>query len=59
MQVNQSPKKLHQLIIITLLFLPKFLLANGFEKIIKDPLTLMFVLVIESTTVLFQNKLNR
>lgn len=59
MQVNQFPKKLHQLLIVILLFLPNFVLANGFEKIIKDPLTLMFVLVIASTTVFFQYKFDR
>ncbi len=59
MQVNQSPKNLTQLLILILLFLPNFALANGFEKIIKDPLTLMFVLVITATTVFFQYKFDR
>ena len=41
------------------LVLPSIVLANNLEKIYKDPLTLMFIVVIAGTTAFFQFKFDR
>lgn len=45
--------------IILVLLLPKIAFASGLEKIYKDPLTLLFVIVIALATVFFQLKFDR
>ena len=42
-----------------LFLLPNLAFANGLEKIIKDPLTMIFILVIAGATAFFQTKFDR
>jgi hypothetical protein len=59
MKFNQSLKRSQSLIILILFLLPNLVFANGLEKIIKDPLTMMFILVIAGATAFFQSKFDR
>jgi len=47
------------LFLILALLAPKIAFANGLEKIYKDPLTMLFVLVIAAATLFFQLKFDR
>lgn len=46
-------------LIAAIFCLPSLVLANGFEKIIKDPVTVFFILAILGTAVFFQLKFDR
>jgi hypothetical protein len=59
MLANHSLSKKQFALLFFVLFLPNFALANGLEKIIKDPLTLLFIVVIAGTTAFFQLRFDR
>jgi hypothetical protein len=59
MKLNLLITEKKYLIFLVSLVLPSIVLANNLEKIYKDPLTLMFIVVIAGTTAFFQFKFDR
>jgi DNA anti-recombination protein RmuC len=59
MKLNLLITEKKYLIFLVSLVLPSIVLANNLEKIYKDPLTLMFIVVIAGTTAFFQLKFDR
>lgn len=55
----QTKNSIQKILISLGFFFPLLVHANGFEKIVKDPLTLIFIIVIAATTAFFQSKFDR
>jgi len=59
MKLNSVHVEKKYFLFLVSLVLPSIVLANNLEKIYKDPLTLMFIVVIAGTTAFFQFKFDR
>ena len=59
MKLNSLHAEKKYLLSLVFLVLPSIAFANNLEKIYRDPLTLMFMVVIAATTIFFQFKFDR
>ncbi len=59
MQNKFSTRNNYLPLFLIFLSIPNYAFSSGFEKIIKDPLTLMFIIAIGIATAFFQLKFDR